>query len=161
MNEGTSISEKGEKMMTSIESIFQLVGPHRSIQVFGIRLLGFNADNGRKLIFSVAFVLLVWLLGRGLKLIAGRHVGRKNKERRAFWTRQAISITVTLVGIIGLLSIWFGDPTLLKTAVGLVTAGLAFTLQRVVTAIAGYLVILRGKHLTLAIASPWVVFAAT
>lgn len=131
--------------MSSIESIFQLVGPHRSIQVFGIKLLGFNADNGWKLIFSVAFLLFVWLLGRGLKWIAGGNVGGKNKERRAFWTRQAISITVTLVGLIGLLSIWFDDPTRLTTAVGLVTAGLAFALQRVVTAIAGYLVILRGK----------------
>lgn len=131
--------------MSSIESIFQLVGPHRSVQIFGIKLLGFNADNGRKLIFSIAFLVLVWLLGRGLKLIAGRDVGRKNEERRAFWTRQAISITVTLVGILGLLSIWFDDPTRLTTAVGLVTAGLAFALQRVVTAIAGYLLILRGK----------------
>jgi small-conductance mechanosensitive channel len=37
------------------------------------------------------------------------------------------------------------DPTRLATALGLVTAGLAFALQRVVTAIAGYFVILRGQ----------------
>jgi small-conductance mechanosensitive channel len=45
----------------------------------------------------------------------------------------------------GLVSIWFDDPTRLTTALGLVTAGLAFALQRVVTAVAGYLIILRGK----------------
>ena len=36
-------------------------------------------------------------------------------------------------------------PTRLATALGLVTAGLAFALQRVVTAVAGYVVILRGR----------------
>jgi small-conductance mechanosensitive channel len=42
-------------------------------------------------------------------------------------------------------SIWFDDPTRLTTALGLITAGLAFALQRVVTAFAGYVLILRGK----------------
>src|SRR5207237_3024096 len=47
--------------------------------------------------------------------------------------------------LIGVASIWFDDPTRLTTAMGLVTAGLAFALQRVVTAVAGYLLILRGN----------------
>ena len=47
--------------------------------------------------------------------------------------------------ILGLLSIWFEDPTRLTTALGLVTAGLAFALEKVVTAVAGYFVILQGK----------------
>ncbi len=44
-----------------------------------------------------------------------------------------------------MLSIWFDGPNRLATALGLVTAGLAFALQRVITALAGYLVILRGR----------------
>ncbi len=47
--------------------------------------------------------------------------------------------------LLGLVSIWFDDPTRLTTALGLVTAGLAFALQKVVTALAGYVLILRGK----------------
>jgi small-conductance mechanosensitive channel len=47
--------------------------------------------------------------------------------------------------MLGVVSIWFDDPVRLATALGLVTAGLAFALQRVVTAVAGYVVILRGK----------------
>jgi small-conductance mechanosensitive channel len=50
-----------------------------------------------------------------------------------------------LILAVGLVSIWFDDPARLATALGLVTAGLAFALQRVVTAVAGYIVILRGK----------------
>ena len=45
----------------------------------------------------------------------------------------------------GLVSAWFDDPTRLTTALGLVTAGLAFALQKVVTAVAGYFVILQGR----------------
>ena len=47
--------------------------------------------------------------------------------------------------LLGVVSIWFDDPARLATALGLVTAGLAFALQKVVTALAGYFVILRGK----------------
>ena len=47
--------------------------------------------------------------------------------------------------MIGFVSIWFDDPANLTTAVGLVTAGLAFALQKVVTSLAGYFVILRGS----------------
>ncbi len=47
-----------------------------------------------------------------------------------------------------MLSIWFNDPTRLATAFGLMSAGLAFALQQVVTAIAGYFVILRGSTFT-------------
>jgi small-conductance mechanosensitive channel len=49
-----------------------------------------------------------------------------------------------MVGIIGAVSIWFDDPTRLTTALGFVTAGVAFALQRVITAVAGYFVILPG-----------------
>ena len=44
-----------------------------------------------------------------------------------------------------MLSIWFDNPARLATAIGLVGAGIAFALQRVITAVAGYFVILRGK----------------
>jgi small-conductance mechanosensitive channel len=43
------------------------------------------------------------------------------------------------------MSIWFDNPARLATAIGLVGAGVAFALQRVITAVAGYFVILRGK----------------
>lgn len=66
-------------------------------------------------------------------------------ERPSFWAKQGIRLGAAVVLILALLSIWFDDPTRLATALGLVSAGLAFALQRVVTAVAGYFVILRGK----------------
>ena len=62
-----------------------------------------------------------------------------------FWTRQGIQLFVAASILFGTASIWFDDPTTLTTALGLITVGLSFALQKVVTAIAGYFVILRGK----------------
>jgi len=124
-------------------SFIQFVGPKHSLQIFGLRMVGLNADTGKKILFSLVFLISVWLFGRFLKWTT-KPIKRTN-ERRAFWLRQAISITVAMVNILGMLSIWFDDPTRLATALGLVTAGLAFALQQVVTGFAGYLLILRGK----------------
>ena len=41
----------------------QLVGPNRAVQVFGVKLVGVNASNGNKVLFSLAFILLVMLAG--------------------------------------------------------------------------------------------------
>ena len=77
-------------------------------------------------------------------------LNRGIKDRRpAFWSRQAVDIGIAVFLVLGVLSIWFDDPTRLTTALGLVTAGLAFALQRVVTAIAGYVIILRGDTFNL------------
>jgi small-conductance mechanosensitive channel len=46
---------------------------------------------------------------------------------------------------IGIVSIWFNNPTQLATVAGLISAGVAIALQRVITALAGYFVILRGN----------------
>ena len=124
--------------------ILELVGANRAVQLFGVKLVGVNADNGGKLLFSLTFVLLLLLTNSVLKRVVA-FAFRRRAEQYRFWTRQAIQVSSALGLIVGLVSIWFDDPTRLATALGLVTAGLAFALQRVVTAIAGYIVILRGK----------------
>ncbi|MGA8030171.1 MAG: mechanosensitive ion channel domain-containing protein [Bryobacteraceae bacterium] len=126
-------------------NIIQLVGPHQVVQLFGVKLVGVNVENAKKLLFSLIFVLAVLSLGRFLRWLAHRNVGSHNGKRLAFWTHQGISIITAVVLVVGLISLWFNNPTTLTTAAGMVTAGLAFALQRVVTAFAGYLLILRGK----------------
>jgi small-conductance mechanosensitive channel len=117
-----------------------------TIEVFGqeIRLLFLTEENGTKLLLTavlVAVLLVLRRLGRGVSRLVLRDV---RNERARFWTRQAINLAVALLLLLGVLSIWFDDPTRLATGIGLVTAGLAFALQKVITALAGYLVILRG-----------------
>lgn len=136
------------KIDTTMGNVFQLVGPHQVVQIFGVKLVGVNAENGKKLLFSLVFVVVVTLIGRFLRWLAHRNAWDHAGKRFAFWTHQGISIAVTIALVVGLVSLWFDNPSTLTTAAGMVTAGLAFALQKVVTAFAGYLVILRGKTFT-------------
>ena len=115
---------------------------------FGIRLLGFNSENGRKLLFTIGLIVVVMVV-RSLLSVAIRAImsGRRNESFR-FWSQQIMNLLSAALFVIGFLSIWFDDPTRLTTAAGLVTAGLAFALQKVITSIAGYFVILRSQAFT-------------
>ncbi len=126
-------------------NIFRLVGPNRAVEILGVKLVGVNAENGVKLLFTIVFFAAILLASRGLQALARRLLRDRGDERAQFWTRQGIRLATAIILFLGLASIWFDDPTRLTTALGLVTAGLAFALQRVVTALAGYFVILRGK----------------
>ena len=122
----------------------KVVGPSRNVEIFGIRLLGVDAHNGHKLLFTAGFFLLLYLISKGLRGLA--HVaGGRSGRRTAFWTRQGVSLITFVLGLLGFVSIWFDDPARLATGIGLVGAGLAFALQKVITSFAGYFVILRGK----------------
>lgn len=120
-------------------------GPNGALQLLGVTLIGVTPENGRKLLLTLVFILGAWLVGRAMAVALGGVTRGDRNPRVKFWTRQGLRIAMALVTLIGVLSIWFDDPTRLATALGLVTAGLAFALQRVITAMAGYVVILRGK----------------
>lgn len=127
-----------------MEGFIRLVGPNRAVEIFGVKLVGVNAENGRKILFSLLFLALVLFLVRVFTGLA-RWWLHGRKEQVEFWARQGIRLAAAVVLILGLASIWFDDPGRLATALGLITAALAFALQKVVTAIAGYFIILRGK----------------
>ena len=120
------------------------------MHLFGIDWVGVSAENGRKLLLSVIFVAVILLCSMALRALAGLVLGRTDHAtvQTKFWTRQGVSLVSALVLVLGLLSIWFNDPTRLATVFGLMSAGLAFALQQVVTSVAGYFVILRGSTFT-------------
>ena len=118
------------------------------MELFGIRFLGINVENAQKLLLTIAVAVAVVLL-RALVVTVTRLVSGKHKNERAvFWTRQGASIVAAVLLLLALLSIWFDDPQRLTTGLGLMSAGLAFALQRVVTALAGYVIIMRGNTFT-------------
>lgn len=123
-------------------SNFVHFGPQGALHLWGIKLVGFNAENGGKLLFTLGLIAAMVLLSKLLRLV-GKGLSRRH-ARGAFWYRQGVHVVTAVLLIVGITSIWFDDPTRLTTALGLVTAGLAFALQRVVTALAGYVLILRG-----------------
>jgi small-conductance mechanosensitive channel len=120
------------------------------MHLLGIDWVGVNAENGRKLLLSMGFIVILLVFSSAMRWLVGLVLRRTDHAsiQTRFWTRQAISLFTALVLILGLLSIWFSDPTRLATAFGLMSAGLAFALQQVVTSIAGYFVILRGSTFT-------------
>ena len=119
------------------------------MKLFGIEFIGVNAENGRKLLLTIALIAIVLLIGWALRAVADRILGRESQQKHRFWTQQGIGLFTTILLIISVVSVWFDDPTRLTTAIGLISAGLAFALQKVVTSVAGYFVILRGKNFTI------------
>ena len=116
------------------------------MEVFGIHWVGLTPDNLHKLVLSAAFfaaLAVARLLARGALRVLARGETKRAIVRR-FWGHQAINVASLLAAVLVLTSIWFDDPARLATAFGLVTAGLAFALQRVITAFAGYIVILNS-----------------
>ena len=107
---------------------------------------------GRQLVVSVILVAIV--IGfRGLVTAALRHTRpvdthERAGERRRFWVRQASKLIAFVVLVAGLMFIWVGDTSRFATVAGLLTAGIAVALQRVITAMAAYLIILRGRVFT-------------
>lgn len=126
-----------------LDQFIRLVGPEHSLQVGGVKLLGFDAGNAHKLVFTVVVIVFFYLVSKALRAIAQKIGG--SRQRTAFWTRQGISLITFVLGVICLVSIWFDNPSRLATGLGLLGAGLAFALQKVITSFAGYFVILRGK----------------
>jgi small-conductance mechanosensitive channel len=118
-------------------------GPQHNLTVGGVKLLGLDEGNLRKLIFTFVVFAFLFALSKLLRSLSHRFGGTKQKT--AFWARQGISLTTFLLAVLGFFSIWFDNPTRLATGLGLVSAGLAFALQKVVSSFAGYFVILRGK----------------
>ena len=111
------------------------------MELFGVELVGFNAENGRKLLLTLAAIAVLWAMGRLLVALARRMM---RVDRAFFWVRQGVRLATAILILLALVSIWFDDPTRLATGLGLVTAGLAFALQKLIAAVAGYFVILRG-----------------
>jgi small-conductance mechanosensitive channel len=122
----------------------RFVGPERSLELFGIKLVGVNAENGKKLLMSLALIAIVVAISWALRAVMNTSVTRRGK-RVWFWTRHVVRLLLALVMVVGIVSIWFTDAGRLGTFIGLVSAGVAFAMQRVITAFFGYLTILRGN----------------
>jgi small-conductance mechanosensitive channel len=119
------------------------------IQLFGVKLLGLSSDTLRKAVLTLLFTLAIVVIHYLLGLFVRAATRRRPRERRSFWMRQMTNIFTAALYLLSLLSIWFDDPGRLATGIGLVSAGLAFALQKVVTSLAGYFVIIRSRVFTI------------
>ncbi len=114
-----------------------------ALKLFDVTFVGVDLRTGKKLLLSLALFLVVY----GVRWIALRFVRSLVSTRPAaasFWSRQGIQLLAAVVLLLGIFSIWVNPGTDITTGLGLVSAGLAFALQQVITSVAGYFVILRG-----------------
>jgi hypothetical protein len=114
-------------------------------RVFGVTMIGATQHNLHKLLLTIGFIVAAWAIAWLLRTILGFFVGSRSGTRFQFWAKQGVSLVVAALLILGIMSIWFDSPGRLASVLGLIGAGVAFALQRVITAVAGYFVILRGK----------------
>jgi len=111
-----------------------------------------GAGVGTKLLVTVALLLLLFGIHAAVSAALRRRrparTEEQTQERRRFWIRQAAKLCVFVLLVAGLSLIWIDDPSRFTSIAGLVTAGLAVALQRVITSLAAYLIILRGRVFT-------------
>ena len=132
-------------MIRMIAALIQGSAAEHPLGAGGVTLIGVNRDTLTKLLLTLALVASIALLSRGARAVMRALLRGSAHERGYFWGRQAIRLVGVAILVFGLISIWFDDPSRLATAIGLISAGVAIALQRVLTAFAAYLVILRGR----------------
>jgi small-conductance mechanosensitive channel len=101
-----------------------------------------------KLAITIAAVVAVLLLGGLLRLAVNGATRGAERGHLAFWTTQAIRL-VTLAAVLGaIVFVWRDNLSDLGVVGAWLAAGLTIALQRVITAFAGYVIILRGNLFT-------------
>jgi len=118
------------------------------IALGGVHLIGVDLHTATKLLYTAILVavliVLRWTARRVVRLALR---GREHTSGR-FWARQGINLATAVLVALGLLSIWFDNGLHAVAAVGVLTAGTAFALQKAITSLAGYFLILRGDIFT-------------
>jgi small-conductance mechanosensitive channel len=102
-------------------------------------------DFGSKLALTLALVAALALLRWGIGAVAERALRGRPEARLRFWTWQLLSLAFAAALIAIGVRVWFPDVRRLGVFLGLLSAGLAFALQKVITSFAAYCIILRSR----------------
>jgi small-conductance mechanosensitive channel len=104
-----------------------------------------NGETEQRVLLTVALIAAIiivsWLLQTLMRVTLRGH----EEKRVSFWGRQIVRLLGIVAVIIGIIEIWHPSGKSAGGAIGLITAGVAVALQRVITSFAAYLIILRGK----------------
>ncbi len=104
-----------------------------------------NGETEQRVLLTLALIAAIivvsWLVQTLMRVALTGH----NEKRVSFWGRQIVRLLGIAAVIIGIFEIWHPSPKTAGGAIGLITAGVAIALQRVITSFAAYLILLRGK----------------
>ncbi len=104
--------------------------------------IGLSPTNQRKILISIAIIVVVWVLRFLLLKIVWRQT--EDPRLRYQWKR-SIGLTLSLISIILISSVWISAFARFGAFLGLFTAGLAIALKDPLTNIAGWLFISTRK----------------
>jgi small-conductance mechanosensitive channel len=128
-----------------VRALIQASSAEHPVGIAGVTLVGINERTLQRILVTIALFVVLALLTRGARAVLRMALPGTSHEHGYFWGRQIIRVISAALLVFGLVSVWFDDPSRLATVVGLVSAGVAIALQRVITAFAAYVVILRGR----------------
>ncbi|HJQ11724.1 MAG TPA: mechanosensitive ion channel domain-containing protein [Gemmatimonadaceae bacterium] len=114
-------------------------------QAHNVTQFGFGDSAGSKFLLTVVIAAAAMVVGALGHRIARASLTRGNSGRTFFWIDQAIKLGALTAFVIAGVLIWSDDLASLGGALGVIGAGVAVALQRVITSFAGYLIILRGN----------------
>jgi len=104
-----------------------------------------HGSNSDRLWVTVGAIIAILILAAILRTIARALFSSPQREKSLFWTRQIIRIGAAVAIIAFVIAIWADTLPQMGSIIALVTAGVAVALQRVVTSMAGYIIILRNR----------------
>jgi small-conductance mechanosensitive channel len=102
----------------------------------------------QKLLLTAGFVAGILIAAAFVRGLARLILSGHKQDRTRFWIAQGTHLSALLGLVATIVLIWFNAGSQRAMVAGWIAAGLAIALQRVVTAFAGYLIILRGKTFT-------------
>lgn len=113
------------------------------MELFGIRLVGFDTGTLTKLLLTAVIVVGVLLVRAAVRSTTG--LATQRATRRSVWVRKGVSLAFGVLAVLLLFSVWFDRPDRLATFSGLLVAGAAVASQKAILSFAGYFVVVFGK----------------
>jgi small-conductance mechanosensitive channel len=111
-------------------------------------LFEFDASLKTKLLITVGLIIGIVVVSGFLRATVGRLLRRAGADRARFWSVQALRVLAAAAIAFVVVAIWLRSGPQLTAVVGWIAAGLAIALQRVITAFAAYVIVLRGNIYT-------------
>ncbi|MEJ2637804.1 MAG: mechanosensitive ion channel, partial [Calditrichia bacterium] len=105
-------------------------------------LTGLHPTLQTKLLTSIIIILILGLLRRILLRVVWKRT--EDVQLRYRW-QKSITYAAVILGVFGVVRVWFAGIESLATYLGLITAGLAIALKDLVASIAGWLFILSRR----------------
>ena len=100
---------------------------------------------GSRILLTVGILFAAVIVSAVLRKIARASLADAGKGRALFWTDQVVKLLALAAFLVAFGWLWAHDLAAIGGTIGVIGAGVAVALQRVITSFAGYLIILRGN----------------